>query len=106
MTEREERAQQHFKELKGTLPELSPCWWKREFKSYVDKFIAECLDKKDIITAIPGEDKEEEELDRTHLHGIQCLVAGTVQEWELVQQPKHAAACVELDGTFVWQGRG
>jgi len=70
MTEREERAQQHFKELKDTLPELSPRWWKREFKSYVDKFIAECLNEKDIITAIPGEDKEEEELDHTHLYGI------------------------------------
>jgi len=70
MTEREERAQQHFKELKDTLLELSPCWWKREFKSYVEKFIVECLDKKDIITAIPGKDKEEEKLDHTHLHGI------------------------------------
>jgi len=84
MTEREERAQQHFKELKDTLLELSPHWWKREFKSYVDKFIVECLNKKDIITAIPGEDKEEEELDHAHLHGIRHLVAGAVQEWELV----------------------
>jgi len=84
MTEKEEWARQHFEELKGTLPELSPCWWKRDFKSYVNKFIAEHLYERDIITAIPGEDEEEEENDRIHLHGIQCLVAGAVQEWELV----------------------
>ena len=106
MSEMEERAQQHFEELKCTLPELSPCWWKQDFKSYIDKFIAKRLDKKDIITAIPGEDEEEEELDCIHLHGIRCLVAGAVQEWELVQQPKHAATCAELDGALVWQGRG
>jgi len=106
MSEMEERARQHFKELKCTLPELSPHWWKKDFKSYVDKFIAKHLDEKDIITAIPGEDEEEEELDRIHLHGIRRLVAGAVQEWELVQQPKHAATCVELDGALVWQGRG
>ena len=106
MSEIEERARQHFEELKCTLPELSPRWWKRDFKSYVDKFIAERLYEKDIIAAIPGEDEDEEELDRIHLHGIRRLVAGAVQEWELVQQPKHAAVCAELDGTLVWQGRG
>jgi len=92
--------------LKCTLPELSPRWWKKDFKSYVDKFIAKCLDEKDIITAIPGEDEDKEELDCIHLHGIRHLVAGVVQEWELVQQPKHAAACAELDSALVWQGRG
>jgi len=102
----EERAWEHFEELKCALPELSPHLWKRDFKSYVDKFIAECLGEKDIVTAIPGKDEEGEELDCIHLHGIQRLVAGAVQEWKLVQQPKHAATCVELDGTLVWQGRG
>ena len=106
MTEKEEWARQHFEELKGTLLELSPCWWKRDFKSYVDKFIAERLYERDIITAIPGEDEEEEENDRIHLHGIRRLVAGAVQEWELVQQPKCAATCAELDSALVWQGRG
>jgi len=106
MTDMEERAREHFEELKCALPELSPRLWKRDFKSYVDKFIAERLGEKDIVTAIPGEDEEGEELDRIHLHGIRRLVAGAVQEWELVQQPKHAATCAELDGALVWQGRG
>jgi len=106
MTKREEKARQHFKELKGTLPKLSPRWWKKDFKSYVDEFIAERLLQKDIITAIPGENEEEEELDHICLHRIRHLVAGAVQEWELVQQPKHAATCAEIDGALVWQGRG
>ena len=70
MTKREEKARQHFEELKGTLPKLSPRWWKKDFKSYVDEFIAERLLQKDIITAIPGENKEEEELDCICLHRI------------------------------------
>ena len=105
MSEREERARQHFEELKCTLPELSPRWWKKDFKSYVDKFIAEHLDEKDIVAAIPGEGEDEEELDHIHLHGVRRLVASAFQEWELVQQPKHAAICAELDGALVWQGR-
>ena len=66
----EERAQENFEELKCTLPELSLRLWKRDFKSYINKFIAEHLGKKDIVTAIPGKDEEGEELDRIHLHGI------------------------------------
>lgn len=80
--------------------------WKKDFKSCVDEFIAERLLEKDIITVIPGEDEEEEQLDRIHLYGIRRLIAGAIQEWELVQQPKHAAMCAELDGALVWQGRG
>jgi hypothetical protein len=105
MTEREEKTWQHFKGLKGTLLKLSPHRWKEDFKSYVDKFIAERLLEKDIITVIPCDDEEEEELDRICLHGIRRLVAGATQEWELVQQPEHAATCAELDGALVWQGR-
>jgi len=106
MVEKEEKAWQHFEELKDILLKLSPRWWKQDFKSYVNQFIAERLDEKDIVTAIPCEDKEEEELDCVYLHGLQRLVAGAVQEWELVQQPKHAATCAELDSALVWQGRG
>ena len=58
------------------------------------------------VTAIPSEGEEEEELDAIYLHAIQRLVAGAVQEWELVQQPKHAVTCAMLDGALVWQGRG
>ena len=106
MVEKEEKAWQHFEELKDILLKLSPRWWKQDFKSYVNQFIAECLDKKDIVTTILCEDKEEEELDCVYLHGLRCLVAGAIQEWELVQQPKHAATCAELDSALVWQGRG
>lgn len=105
MIDGEKKAWQYFEELKLTLPTLSPRWWKRDFKSYVDKFIGECLDKKSIISAIPGEGEDEEELDRVHLHAIKRLVAGAVQEWELVQQPKYASACAKIDGALVWQGR-
>ncbi len=106
MAEREAKTWQHFKELKDTLLELSPHQWKKDFKSYIDEFIAERLLQKDVITVIPGEDEEEEELDRIRLHAIRRLVAGAIQEWELVQQPKYAATCAELDGALVWQGRG
>jgi len=106
MTEKEEKAWQHFEELKCALLELSPHWWKKDFKSYVDKFIGECLDKKQFITAVLCEDNGKEEHDCIYLHGLWHLVAGAIQEWELVQQPKPAAKCAELDGALVWQGRG
>jgi len=102
MTEKEEKAQQHFEELKCALPELSPHWWKKDFKSYVDKFIGECLDEKQFIIAVPCKDDGEEECNCIYLHGLQHLVAGAIQEWELVQQPKPTAKCAELDGTLVW----
>jgi hypothetical protein len=35
-----------------------------------------------------SKDEEEEEQDHIYLHGIWRLVAGAVQEWDLVQQPK------------------
>ena len=107
MIVKEEQAQKHFEELKDALPVLSPRWWKKDFKVYVDKFIKERLEEKEFITAIPIPcEGEEEDIDAIYLHGIRRLVAGAVQEWELVQQPKHAATCAKLDGALVWQGRG
>ena len=106
MVEKEEQARQQFQQLKDSLPELSPRWWKKDFKQYVDKFIEECLDMKGFVTAIPCEDEQEKEQDHIYFHGLRRLVAGAVQEWELVQQPKHAAMCAKLDGALVWQGRG
>jgi hypothetical protein len=107
MIEREENAQRHFEQLKGALPEFSPCWWKKDFKFSVDAFIEEILEEKELRTPIPYEDKEEEEeQDRIYLHGVRRLVAGAFQEWELAQQPKHAATCAKLDHALVWQGRG
>jgi hypothetical protein len=106
MAENEEKARQHFKELKCALPNLYPLLWKEEFKWLIDEFIAERLEEKHIITAVPCESEGGEELDCVFLHGLRRLVAGAVQEWELVQQPKHAGMCAELDRALVWQGRG
>ena len=106
MTEREEKAWQHFEELKDILPKLLPRWWKKDFKSYVDKFITEYLNDKEFVTSMPYEDEEEEEFDRIYLHHLRHLVAGAMQEWELVQQPKHATTYAKLNGALVWQGRG
>jgi hypothetical protein len=106
MIKKEENARQHFQELKDVLPMFSPRWWKKNFKSHVDEFIEDRLIEKVIVTSIPCEDKEEEESNRRDLHGLRRLVAGAVQEWELVQQPKHAATCASLDRALVWQGRG
>ena len=63
--------------------------------------IGEHLIEKELVTAIPCKDEEEEENDCIHLHGLQHLVAGAVQEWELTQQPEHAAACAKLDHALV-----
>lgn len=106
MIEKEEMARQRFETFKIALPGLSPRWWKKEFKGAIDEFIGECLNKKELATKVPSEDEEEEELERIYLHGLRRLVAGAVQEWELVQQPKHAETCAKLDGALVWQGRG
>jgi hypothetical protein len=102
---REEEAWKHFKELKDLLPKTSS-HWEKDFKSHVDKFIAQCLKEKEDITSIPCNNEEEEEWDRIDLHRLRRLVAGAFQEWELVQQPMPAAACAKLDGALVWQGRG
>jgi hypothetical protein len=106
MVEAEEKAWQHFYKLKTTLPKLSPRWWKTDFKSHVDAYISERINRKELIASIPCEDEEEEGDDRMCLHGLRRMVAGAAQEWELVQQPKHAATCAKLDGALVWQGRG
>ena len=106
MIEKEEKARQHFRELKDVLSKQSPRWWKKDFKLYAEKFIEERLIEKEFITAIPCENEDEEEKCRIDLHGLRRLVAGAVQEWELVKQPKHASPCAELDGALVWQGRG
>ena len=47
---------------------------------HVDEFIGDRLIEKELVTAVPCENKEEEENDHTHLHGLQCLVAGAIQE--------------------------
>ena len=106
MIKAEEEARQHFEELKRILPAQSPRWWRKDFKRYVDKFINEHLYKKEFIILMPCVSEVDEEEERKSLHGLRRLVAGAIQEWELVQQPDHAALCAKLDGALVWQGRG
>ena len=106
MADEEEEARESFKRMKSIFQEASPRWWKKDFKSYVDKFIAEQIEWKEVLAVMPCRDEEGEERERIRLHGLRRLVAGAVQEWELVQQPEHAATCTELDGALVWQGRG
>jgi hypothetical protein len=106
MIKKEEKAQQDFEELKDILRKLSPRWWRNDFKSCIDRFIKEQLDEKESIIAMSCEDDEDEELVDIYIHGIRRLMAGAIQEWELVQQPKHATTCAKIDGALVWQGRG
>ena len=106
MIENEENTRQYFEGLKDTLPRLSARCWKKDFKDYVDKFIEDRLIEKEFVIVAPREDEDEEEQDPIGLHRLRRLVAGAVQEWELVQQPRHAARCAKIDGALVWQGRG
>jgi hypothetical protein len=76
MTEREEKARQHFEKLKRILPEISPRWWEKDFKLHVNRFIEEHLYSKELITELPGEDEEDKDLDRIYIHGLRRLVAG------------------------------
>jgi hypothetical protein len=106
MIENEENTRQYFEKLKDTLPRLSPRWWKKDFKHYVDTFIEDRLIEKEFVIFVPSENEDKEEQDPMGLHRLRRLVAGATQEWELVQQPRHTAMCAKLDGALVWQGRG
>ena len=55
---------------------------------------------------MPYVDEEDKEDAHVCLHRLRRLVAGAVQEWELVQQPNHAFICAKVDGALVWQDRG
>jgi len=48
MIEKEEKARQHFEELKGVLQMFSPHWWKKNFKHHVDEFIGDRLIEKEL----------------------------------------------------------
>ena len=78
----------------------------KRLQAYVDKFINEHLYKKEFIVLMPCVSEVDEKEERKSLHGLRHLVAGAIQEWELMQQPNHATLCAKLDGALVWQGRG
>jgi hypothetical protein len=103
MIDGEEKARRHFEKLKCVLLKLFS-HWEREFKHYIDEFIEDCLTEK-LFLIIP-EDNEGHEHVRNCLYELRCLVAGALQEWKLMQQPKHAAACGKIDEALVWRDRG
>jgi hypothetical protein len=92
--------------LKSAPPDISPRLWKKEFKKYVDKFIKEHLYEEELATTMAWLDEAEPGKELTRVHELRRLVAGAVQEWELVQQSEHATTCAKLDRALVWQGRG
>jgi hypothetical protein len=106
MIEQEEEAEERFEEIKESFQMLNPRGWKSEFKSefktYVDNFIGGHLKEARQILALPFVDEGR----HIFLHHIRRMVAGAVQEWELVQQPECATECAKIDGALVWRGRG
>jgi hypothetical protein len=102
MIEEEEKAREYFEEAKGTLQLFCPSGWIDHFQKHVDDFIQVRLGEATNTMAVPGT----EEADSTRLHGLRRLVAGAVQEGELVRQPEYAATCAKLDKAIVWDGRG
>jgi hypothetical protein len=106
MVEEEESVRSSFLVIKNDLQSLFPHEWKNRFKIRVDKFIDENLKEAKTLMSVPCENERQEEEERMCLHSIRRLVAGAVQEWELVQQPEYATKCAEVDGAIVWDGRG
>jgi hypothetical protein len=70
MADKEEEAQQSFKTMKRIFQEASPHWWKKDFKSYIDKFIAEQIEWKELLTTTPCRYEEGDEHKCIHLHRL------------------------------------
>ena len=100
MIQEEEQAQEYFEETKDILQLFCLCGWINHFQKCVQDFIQERLAEAANVMAALGNEKE----DCVHLHGLRHLVAGAVQEEELVWQPDYAAACAKLDRAIVWDG--
>jgi hypothetical protein len=100
MIEDEEKAQDHFEEIKDILQLFCLRGWIDQFQKHVEDFIQERLAEAASIMAVPGTE------DSVRLHGLRRLVAGAFQEGELVRQPEYATTSAKLDSAVVWQGRG
>ena len=100
MMEEEEKAREYFEERKDILQLFSPCVWMDEFQKCVEEFVQWHLSAAAVITAASVTPE-----DHVHLHGLRRLVAGAIQEGELVRQSAFAATCAKLDGALVWDGR-
>jgi hypothetical protein len=101
MIEEEEKAREYFEETKDILQLFCPCGWIEQFQKHVEDFIQEQLSEAADLMAGSITDEED-----TRLHGLRRLVAGAVQEGELVRQPDYAATCAKFDRAIVWEGRG
>jgi hypothetical protein len=102
MIEKEEKARVFFEETKDILQLLCLCGWIDLFQKHIEDFIQERLSEAESIMAVP--DTEEE--DSIRLHGVRRLVAGAIQEGELVRQPMYAYTRAKLDKAIIWDGRG
>ena len=102
MIQEEERAREYFEETKDILRLFCLVGWMDQFRKHIQDFIQEQLDEAANIMAAPG--KEEEDISR--LHGLQRLIAGTIQEEELMRQPDYASTYAKLDRAIIWDGRG
>jgi hypothetical protein len=100
MIEEEEKAQDYFEDAKDMLELFSVGVWIDQFQKCVEDFIQERLSEAMGIMASPGTE------DSVRLHGLRRLVAGAVQEGELVRQPEYATTSAKLDRAIIWQGRG
>ncbi|KAF8272279.1 hypothetical protein EI94DRAFT_1697620 [Lactarius quietus] len=86
MVRDEEQAREYFGETKDILQLFCLCGWMDQFHKHVEDFIQEKIGEAERIMAVP----QKEENDYVCLHGLQCLVAGAVQEVELVRQHEYA----------------
>jgi hypothetical protein len=100
MMEDEEKAREYFEETKDIVQLFYPCGWIDEFQEHVEDFIQQYLLAVAIITTAPVTAEEH----HVHIHRPHCLVAGAIQEGELVWQPTYAAICAKLDRALVWDG--
>jgi hypothetical protein len=85
MIQEEEQAWEYFVETRDTLQFFCLSGWIEQFQKHVKDFIQERLSKAIKIMAVPEKGEE----DTVHPHGLRHLVAGAIQEEELVQQPDH-----------------
>jgi hypothetical protein len=101
MIEEERKAKEYFEETKDILQLFCPCGWIKQFQKHIDDFIQDRLSEAAALMA-----RLTEEGDSICLHGLRCLVAGAIQEGELVWQPNYAATCARLDRAIIWDGQG
>ena len=101
MMAEEEKARESFEERRDILQLFSPCVWMDEFQKCVEEFIQQHLLAVAVITAVSVTPE-----DHVHLHGLHHLIAGAIQEGELVQQLTYVATCAKLEKVLVWDGQG